>query len=1008
MLRRTMIAVVLGTMAVSSARAADWPAYHRDAQRSGYTGEAVAGELKLAWSFKLPHAPTPAWSRNGRIRYDDVFQPVAAGNTVYFGDHAEGIVRALDLTTGKVKWRFQTNGPIRCAPTIWKNTLLVGSDDGRLYSLNAANGTVRWSIRPGPSNDLVLGNGYMISKWPVRGAPTVEGDTVYVGAGVWPSDGFYLLAIDADSGKVKWRNDDSGSLSMRQPHGATSKSGPAAQGYLTLSENNILVPPGRALPAVFDKATGRFRHISFNEKIGGGVSMSHKDVYTCAGGIWRIKDSRKVQSYLPMKRTSEWPLIEALPRDAMTPTGLVAAREQVVESYTWAAKQYVRKRRGEVISTENYTGLKSDWGAQASGPVGELIVTGGHIILGLDGAIEMIDRKTRKKIPVANKLNGVVGGLAFASGHLIASTTTGRIYCFSATGANSASPANSPAPARPAVEVKVINAAKRIVKTAGTSGGYALDLGCGDGALSIALTQSSDLQVIAIESDKALFAKARSRFQRAGLYGTRIMIFNRPLAKTALPNMFANLIVSGRSVLEGSVLTEAKRLQRPYGGAVCTSMGDKVAIARRGAIKGAGRWTHQYADPANTLCSNDSTLTGKLTMLWYRDYSIPSASRWSRAPAPLADNGILYQACPNGVIAVDAYNGREIWQFECKDLLTSRSGYYIVRTGGIYCLGDGVLYVRTNAKCLCLDAQTGKLLKTLSLPDAKEHDFWGYLAYSDGVIYGTAANTNHNTVNQYRTNRPGAVTEGKTLFAIDPKTARVLWRYEPKQYIGNNAVAIDDKNIYLIDRTSLWTHQKRKREANPTTPILSGTLASLNKKTGDVRWTNDKGVFGSAAVVSGPQRRVCVWHEDKLMGFDADSGKNAYAVQSWYGENSYQVKPPIIIGETIYWEKYAFDVQTGKKRAYEFQRSYGCGSVSASQSMLFFRSGTIGYANLDAPRASRGRITTKEIHNFGGIRPGCYINIVPAGGIVLIPDSSSSCSCSYFNQCWVALQPAGK
>jgi outer membrane protein assembly factor BamB len=1000
--------VMLGAMGVSAADGADWPAYHADSRRSGYTSEAVSGDLKLAWSFQLPHAPTPAWSRNGRIRYDDVFQPVVAGNTVYFGDHAEGAVRALDLKTGRVKWRFQTNGPIRVAPTVWKDSVIVASDDGRIYSLKASDGSVRWSIRPGESDELVLGNGYMISKWPVRGAPTVEGDIVYAGAGVWPSDGFYLLAIDADTGKVKWRNDDSGSRELRQPHGASSKSGPAAQGYLTLSDTNILVPPGRSLPAIFDKATGRFRHINFDEKIGGGVFMTHKDVYTCAGAIWRIKDSRKTQSYLPMKRTSDWPLIETLPHNAMTPTGVVAAREQVVESFTWTAKQYVRKRRGKVLGTENYTGLKNDWGVKASGVVGELIVAGGHIILGLDGAVELVDRKTQKKIPVASKLDGVVGGLAFASGHLIASTTTGRIYCFSAGGAGPNALTISPKRVEPAVDTRILQAAKAIVKAAGATKGYALDLGCGDGSLSIALTQVSDLQVIAVEPDKALFTKARNLLQLAGLYGTRVMIFNRPLRSTALPNMFANLIVSRRAVLTGDALAEARRVQRPYGGVICTGASDKIAVERRGAIKGAGRWTHQYADPANTLCSADSAVTGKLTMLWYRDYSLASASRWSRAPAPLVDNGILYQACPNGVVAVDAYNGHEIWRFTSKDLLSSRSGYYIVRTGGMYCLGNGVLYLRRNARCLCLDAKTGKLLRTMSLPDAKAHDFWGYLAYSDGIVYGTAADSSHNTINPYRTKNPGAVTEGKTLFAIDAKTAKVIWRHEPKDYIGNNAVAIDHKNVYIIDRTSLWTHQKKKRRKGPTAPIPSGMLVALDKKTGTVRWTNNEGVFGSAAVVSGPARRVCVWHEDKLTGFDADSGKHAYSVESWYGENAYQIKPPVIIDKAIYWERFAFDVRSGKKLAYEFRRSYGCGSVSASQSMLFFRSGTIGYVDLGAPRADKSTITTREIHNFGGIRPGCYINIVPAGGVVLIPDSSASCSCSYLNQCWIALQPARK
>ncbi|MBT3198399.1 MAG: PQQ-binding-like beta-propeller repeat protein [Phycisphaerales bacterium] len=1008
MLRRVAVIMIVGLTVVSSAKAADWPAYHADARRSGYTSETIPGELKLAWSVKLPHAPTPAWSRNGRIRYDDVFQPIVAGGRVYFGDHAEGLLRAVDLKTGREQWRFQTNGPIRCAPTVWKETVIVASDDGYVYSLKASDGSLRWSIRPGASDELLLGNGYMISKWPVRGAPTVEGDIAYVGAGIWPSDGFHLLAINADTGKVKWRNDNSGSLSIRQPHGATSKSGPAAQGYLALSETSILVPPGRSLPAIFDKATGRFGYINFSGKIGGGLSMTYKDTYTCAGVLWTIKAGKPVKRYLPMKRTSEWPMIETLPHNAMTPEGVVAAREARVQSFKWATKQRTGKQKGKPATTQEYTTLDNGWSVMASGAVSELIVAGERIILGLDGAIEMIDRKTRKKIPIASKLDGVVGGLAFADGHLIASTTTGRIYCFSADGSGSDPPATTTKHTPPKIDAETIRHAKAIIKAAGTTKGYALDLGCADGSLSIALAQVSDLKVIAIEPDKTLFAAARVRLQNAGLYGTRVMIFNRPLGSTHLANMFANLIVSKRGALKGEALAEAKRIQRPCGGSICTIRGGKISVDRRGAIKGSGAWTHTHADPANTLCSNDTALGGKLTMLWYRDYSMPSANRWCRPPGPLADDGILYQACTNGVIAVDAYNGSEIWRFDSEGLLSTQAGYNTVRTGGVYCLGDGVLYVRRKAQCLCLDAKTGKLLRTISIPDTKAHDFWGYLAYSDGVIYGTAADTNHSIMNPYPPTKPPSVNEGKTLFAINAKTGRLLWRHEPKNHIGNNAVVIDDRNVYIIDRTTLWTTLANYRKPNSAKPIPSGRLVAIDKKTGKVQWTNNKNVFGSNALVSGPSRRVCVWHHDKLTGFDTDNGALAYTIQSRYPYNVYVEKAPAIVGETIIWEKYSFHVRSGKKLPREFVRSYGCGSVSASRNMLFFRSGTIGYLDLPATKGANRKVTIKDIQNFGGIRPGCYINIIPAGGVLLAPDSSSSCSCSYFNQCWVVLQPAKK
>ena len=82
---------------------------------------------------------------------------------------------------------------------------------------------------------------------------------------------------------------------------------------------------------------------------------------------------------------------------------------------------------------------------------------------------------------------------------------------------------------------------------------------------------------------------------------------------------------------------------------------------------------------------------------------------------------------------------------------------------------------------------------------------------------------------------------------------------------------------------------------------------------------------------------------------------------------------------------------------FKFERSYGCGQISASTHLMLFRSATLGY--LDLTR-------TAGVENFGGIRPGCWFNAIPAGGLVLVPDGSSRCACSYPMHAWLALQPA--
>jgi hypothetical protein len=104
----------------------------------------------------------------------------------------------------------------------------------------------------------------------------------------------------------------------------------------------------------------------------------------------------------------------------------------------------------------------------------------------------------------------------------------------------------------------------------------------------------------------------------------------------------------------------------------------------------------------------------------------------------------------------------------------------------------------------------------------------------------------------------------------------------------------------------------------------------------------------------------------------------------------------MINDRTIYAQGGAWELLTGKPVPFEFGRSYGCGILASGAHMLLFRSATMGYYDLSGARRTE---------NYGGIRPGCWINAIPAGGIVLVPDATAGCRCSYLNKSWFALQP---
>ena len=112
--------------------AADWPQYRADGQRSGYTAEQLPAELHLQWTYVAPHPPEPAWPDVywQRQTYDLAYQPVVARGMLFYGSSADCKVYALDAATGRLRWSFFTDGPIRFAPAVWHDRVFVISDDG--------------------------------------------------------------------------------------------------------------------------------------------------------------------------------------------------------------------------------------------------------------------------------------------------------------------------------------------------------------------------------------------------------------------------------------------------------------------------------------------------------------------------------------------------------------------------------------------------------------------------------------------------------------------------------------------------------------------------------------------------------------------------------------------------------------------------------------------------------------------------------------------------------------
>lgn len=982
-----------------AASAADWPTYRADAERSGYVDDVLPAAPNLAWSYHPLHPPQPAWPRDDRMGFDIAPEPVVVGDLLMFGSSADGRVTALDAKTGAERWSFFTGAPIRFAPTVFQDQVYVISDDGYMYCLAAADGALKNQWRPGPSDELILGNGRMASRWTARGGPVVRDGVVYFAAGIWQTDGVFLVAVDAATGKELWRNDEAGKIYMAQPHGgAMAESGISPQGYLVATAGQLLVPTGRAVPAAFTRADGKFQyyHLQANGKVGGTAAMAVADRFYNGGVSFNSTTGEVIEKL-------------SAGHYAATPDAIVVGSPTSVRILSAVAKT-APDRKGTPVAVTKHEILASIGDVDASAGV---IVAGNTIVCGGATTVTGVDVKTREVL-WKRDVDGAARGLAVAGGRLYVSTALGTVYCFD--GAEHPTSVEHRPTAQPVDDSAYAAAAEEIIAKSGVKDGFCLDMSAGDGGLALALARRTNLQIYALCPTAEATAAARKKLYDAGLYGMRVTVHQGSLDKLPYGKYFADLVVSSDSLAAGPLKIAASappRPLRPYGGVACTGSVGAMEVYRRGALAKSGSWTHQYSDPGNSSYSGDEVVRGNLHALWFRDVDLEMPQRHGRGHAPLYHRGRMFVEGINALRAVDAYNGRNLWEFSLPSVQSQYSADHLsgtAVTGSNLCLSDDGVYVHDKAKCYRLDAATGEKLGEFAPPahtDGTPGE-WGYVSVADGLLYGSLPNRAHRVRFSWRAADMSELqSESTTFFALDAKTGEVRWRYDAEHSVRHNAVAIGDGVVYLIDR-KLADEDK----LDPNTKLVEGKLpvvkkvtqpegmlVALNAKTGEVLWRKPE-AFGTMLVYSPQYDALLMGYQSTRFKLPSEVGGRLAAFRGRSGDKLWD-KPatyttrPFVSDYTVYTQSGAWDLLSGEERPFEVKRSYGCGQISASKHLMLFRSATLGYQSMEEGA---------KVENFGGIRPGCWINALPVGGLVLLPDASAGCSCSYQNRSWMALE----
>lgn len=582
--------------------------------------------------------------------------------------------------------------------------------------------------------------------------------------------------------------------------------------------------------------------------------------------------------------------------------------------------------------------------------------------------------------------------------------------------------------------------------------GYALVLGARDVGMASQLARLTTMDVVMVEPDPRRALQWRRELSGLGLQGVRVTVHEVKGRTLPFGDLLFNLVVTAGERPPEMSAAEVHRVLRPAGGAWVVfgersdeasyrswAKGTPLEAARpprvpdgrmplvheRGKLPGGGEWGHQYGGADNASCSQDEWVKGELQVAWWGDPGPrPMPDRGNRNPAPLSVNGRLFIQGNRILFGLDAYNGTILWSWSAPEVRRAN----VTRDCSNMAASGDTLYLAHGRHCLAVEGQTGLRSRRYEVPrtGATGPRDWSYVAAGkDGLIgsrckaEGSYAGDDGEWYEEYAPDQVSRVTSD-LLFGMNPATGRVTWEYA-RGAILNSTITLGDGMIFFIesrDPRALALEVSRV----PNELLGEQVLVCLDQKTGRRLWEKAHDFAAlqfmtylvharNTVVVTGTDRskhfHTFAFNAPSIQGPAGSGDDLATAIGGrllWSeehkedkGHHSGHLQHPVVIGDVYYSDQRAFNLATGEVVRRDLPERRGCGVMSASKDAIFFRHHFHAMWDLK---------TDKRLQ-FEGIRSGCWLSLVPAGGLLLAPETSAGCSCTHAIQTSIGYIPKG-
>ena len=1006
----------------STAGLADWPEHRGNLQRTGYREQPLVSKHWVPfWRHDSLSPPRPAWPApakgslwqkldkiDARVTDDTADVPLVVRDSegkshVLIISSANDRLISVNPSNGEIRWQCVTRAPTRYAPSVSAGVAYLGSDDGLVRAINIANGNQLWETQIGPEMPFIVGNDRLISSHPIRTSVLVEDGQVFATAGLFPSQGVYSVALEISTGEVSWRR----------------KISQSPQGYLLADSGKVFVPTGRTEPFAMKKADGSF--LFKLPSPGGSFCMLTPDAFFAGPGNSSMIQGKPKKSNAKML-SFQGKLFAAGNGKIWTANGakLVGHDMRSVlkgeESVAWSVD------------------CKLDQSLIVSGQPGSLtlFVAGGSEIKLYDaqtgqskGRLSLDDSAAEIKYLAVSRLSDTGEEV------LIASTKSGEVFAWRGSDEEESSvwPKSNTGDTE---TVSLGQGSKQrigeIRRSLKSPRGWALVLEDRDGQLVEGLLQETELRIVSLVTDQRDVQRLQDDFQRNGQYGHRVSVWQHDIAEP-LPfskGLFNLVLEANPTGLNNELLLEMAAAESGF----LWRAGEKAPIeaARR---SGTGVWRHQYANPENSASTADQIVgnASEFRLLWFGGVG-PSRmpDRHLRGPAPLTAGGAAVMQGDGVLIGIDPANGTERWQLEMPE---SAMRYVTPFDSGYACLTvDGTrLMVAAQRELWEVDAYSGKI-SNKTLVD-NENYCWGYVAEAEGYLYASLM----------KSSAPRTAIDKKTRFTYvdsDYRSERPLvtsrefrklktdgshrWSHVSTGVILNGTISLNDQQVVFVEARSKKCLEHDTDRIPMATLMEDAYLVRLSPQTGEITWevplkwegaknvlysqlSNDKIVLTTSKSINDRAHYMIRVMSDKDGSLIWETEHEHVKYGLFHGE---QVHHPVVLNRPdgqvlLVAEPYLYDLNTGEQKVpsgvgadWALRRpGHSCGTLSGAGNSLFFRASNPTVLNL----------ASSQFTPLAPTRAGCWINMIPAGGRLLIPEGSASCVCQYSLQTSMAFAP---